>query len=76
MGVARATIARPDLLLADEPTGNLHSGQAREVMELFARLNGGGTTIVQVTHYEETARYGSRVVPLRDGWVVSDEATR
>ena len=76
VGVARAVIARPDLLLADEPTGNLHSAQAREVMELFARLNREGTTVVQVTHAEENARYGSRVVQLRDGWVVSDEAVR
>jgi ABC-type lipoprotein export system ATPase subunit len=74
VGVARAVIARPALLLADEPTGNLHSAQAREVMELFARLNREGTTIVQVTHSEENATYGSRVVQLRDGWVVSDEA--
>jgi ABC-type lipoprotein export system ATPase subunit len=73
VGVARAVIARPDLLLADEPTGNLHSGQAREVMELFARLNREGTTVVQVTHAEENARYGSRVVRLADGWVVADE---
>ena len=74
VGVARAVIARPALLLADEPTGNLHSAQAREVMELFARLNRGGTTIVQVTHAEENAAYGSRTIQLKDGWVVSDEA--
>ncbi len=76
VGVARAVIAKSDLLLADEPTGNLHSGQAREVMELFARLNREGTTVVQVTHSEENARHGSRVVRLKDGWVVSDEAVR
>jgi ABC-type lipoprotein export system ATPase subunit len=75
VGVARAVIARPALLLADEPTGNLHSAQAREVMELFARLNREGTTIVQVTHSEENATYGSRTVQLKDGWVVSDEPT-
>ena len=69
VGVARAVIARPRLVLADEPTGNLHSGQAHEVMELFARLNAGGTTIVQVTHSEENAAYGRRVVQLRDGWI-------
>jgi ABC-type lipoprotein export system ATPase subunit len=69
VGVARAVIARPRLLLADEPTGNLHSEQAREVMDLFARLNGEGTTIVQVTHSEENAGYGRRVVRLRDGWI-------
>ena len=73
VGVARAVIAKPALLLADEPTGNLHSAQAREVMELFSRLNRAGTTIVQVTHSEENATYGSRVVQLKDGWVVSDE---
>ena len=69
VGVARAVIARPRLLLADEPTGNLHSEQARDVMDLFARLNGEGTTIVQVTHSEENAAYGRRVVRLRDGWI-------
>ncbi len=74
VGIARAVIAKPTLLLADEPTGNLHSAQAREIMELFARLNAQGTTIVQVTHSEENARYGGRVVQLKDGWVVSDDA--
>ena len=69
VGVARAVIARPRLVLADEPTGNLHSDQAREVMELFARLNAAGTTIVQVTHSEENAGYGRKVVRLRDGWI-------
>jgi putative ABC transport system ATP-binding protein len=69
VGVARAVIARPSLLLADEPTGNLHSDQAREIMELFQRLNAAGTTIVQVTHSEENARYGHRIVRLRDGWM-------
>jgi ABC-type lipoprotein export system ATPase subunit len=69
VAVARAVIARPRLILADEPTGNLHSGQAREVMELFARLNAEGATIVQVTHSEENAAFGRRVVRLRDGWI-------
>jgi ABC-type lipoprotein export system ATPase subunit len=69
VGVARALIARPRLILADEPTGNLHSEQAREVMALFARLNAEGTTIVQVTHSEENAAFGRRVVRLRDGWI-------
>jgi ABC-type lipoprotein export system ATPase subunit len=69
VGVARAVIARPRLVLADEPTGNLHSGQAKEVMELFARLNAEGTTIVQVTHSEANAAYGRRVLQLRDGWI-------
>jgi putative ABC transport system ATP-binding protein len=70
VGVARAVIAKPALLLADEPTGNLHSGQAREIMELFKRLNDQGTTIIQVTHSEENARYSDRVIQMRDGWIV------
>jgi hypothetical protein len=70
VGVARAVIASPKLILADEPTGNLHSDQSREIMELFRRLNQAGTTIVQVTHSEENARYGHRVIRLKDGWVV------
>jgi putative ABC transport system ATP-binding protein len=69
VGVARAMIAAPRLILADEPTGNLHSSQAREIMELFTKLNGQGTTIVQVTHSEENARYGQRIIQLRDGWL-------
>ena len=69
MAVARAVIARPPLVLADEPTGNLHSDQAREVMELFSRLNREGTTIVQVTHSEENAACGQRRIRLRDGWI-------
>ena len=70
VAVARAVIASPRLVLADEPTGNLHSEQAREVMELFRKLNAQGTTIVQVTHSEANAAFGSRVVRLRDGWMV------
>lgn len=69
VGVARAVVARPALLLADEPTGNLHSAQAREIMQLFRELNAQGTTIVQVTHSEENATYGHRVVRMRDGWM-------
>ncbi len=72
VAVARALIARPTLILADEPTGNLHSEQGREIMELFQRLNQDGTTIIQVTHSETNASYGSRVVRLRDGWLVND----
>jgi ABC-type lipoprotein export system ATPase subunit len=72
VGVARAVIAKPSLLLADEPTGNLHSSQAREIMELFVALNAQGTTIVQVTHSDENARYGHRIINLRDGWIVDD----
>jgi ABC-type lipoprotein export system ATPase subunit len=70
VGVARAVVAKPRLILADEPTGNLHSDQAREIMELFTRLNRDGTTIVQVTHSADNARYSHRVVQLKDGWVV------
>lgn len=71
VGVARALIANPKLILADEPTGNLHSDQGREIMELFKKLNAAGTTIVQVTHSETNAAYGNRIVRLKDGWVVS-----
>ena len=74
VGVARAVIHKPALLLADEPTGNLHSGQAQEIMELFRELNQQGTTIVQVTHSEANAAFGSRTIQMRDGWVVSDTA--
>ena len=73
VGVARALIAKPRLLLADEPTGNLHSDQGREIMRLFQKLNEEGTTIVQVTHSEENARYGHRIVRLRDGWIAGEE---
>ena len=70
VGVARALIAHPKLILADEPTGNLHSDQGREIMELFKKLNAAGTTIVQVTHSETNAGYGNRIVRLKDGWLV------
>jgi ABC-type lipoprotein export system ATPase subunit len=69
VGVARALIHSPKLLLADEPTGNLHSAQGREIMELFSRLNKEGTTIIQVTHSEQNATYGNRVINLKDGWM-------
>ncbi|HEX9917605.1 MAG TPA: ABC transporter ATP-binding protein [Pyrinomonadaceae bacterium] len=72
VAVARAVISNPRLLLADEPTGNLHSSQGREIMELFKRLNDEGTTIIQVTHSEQNAQYGNRVVQLSDGWVVKE----
>jgi putative ABC transport system ATP-binding protein len=72
VGVARAIIASPQVLLADEPTGNLHSAQGREIMELFQSLNAAGTTIVQVTHSEVNASFGRRIIHLRDGWVVDD----
>ena len=69
VGVARAVIANPRLLLADEPTGNLHSAQGEEIMRLFKQLNQQGTTIVQVTHSETNAAFGNRIVRLRDGWL-------
>ena len=73
VAIARAVVAKPSIILADEPTGNLHSEQGREIMELFRRLNEGGTTIVQVTHSEVNAGYGHRVIRLKDGWVVDEK---
>ncbi len=72
VAVARAVIANPSLILADEPTGNLHTSQGKEIMDLFRKLNDEGTTIVQVTHSETNASYGRRIIQLRDGWVVDD----
>lgn len=69
VAVARAIIAKPRLLLADEPTGNLHTDQGREIMELFKKLNAGGVTIIQVTHNENWAAYGRRIIRLKDGWM-------
>ncbi len=74
VAVARAVVASPKVILADEPTGNLHSAQGREIMELFKTLNRDGTTIVQVTHSETNAAYSDRVIQLRDGWVVESPA--
>jgi len=71
VAVARAVIARPKLILADEPTGNLHSSQGQEIMELFKKLNEQGTTIVQVTHSDLNASYGRRIVKLSDGWLAT-----
>jgi ABC-type lipoprotein export system ATPase subunit len=71
VAVARAVVAGPSLILADEPTGNLHSDQGREIMDLFKKLNDGGTTIVQVTHSDVNAAYGRRIIKLSDGWIVS-----
>jgi ABC-type lipoprotein export system ATPase subunit len=70
VGIARAVIASPQLILADEPTGNLHSSQSREIMELFKKLNDEGTTIIQVTHSDANALYGHRTINLADGWIV------
>ncbi len=74
VGIARAMIASPKLILADEPTGNLHSTQAKEIMELFRELNRQGTTIVQVTHSDVNATYGTRTIELGDGWIIADSA--
>ena len=73
VSIARAIIAKPKLILADEPTGNLHSSQAEEIMQLFKRLNAEGTTIIQVTHSETNAAYGNRIIQLRDGWIVDSK---
>ena len=75
VGVARAVILNPKLILADEPTGNLHSAQGEEIMQLFKSLNEAGTTIIQVTHSETNAAYGHRIVQLKDGWLASEAAT-
>jgi ABC-type lipoprotein export system ATPase subunit len=73
VGVARAIVGHPKLLLADEPTGNLHTEQGHNIMEIFQKLNKQEMTIIQVTHSEENAQYGKRIVRLVDGAVVSDE---
>jgi len=72
VAVARAIVASPKLILADEPTGNLHSEQGAEIMQLFQKLNAEGTTIIQVTHSATNAGYGRRVIKMRDGWVVNE----
>ena len=73
VAVARAVIGKPKLLLADEPTGNLHSSQGEEIMELFKALNEAGTTIVQVTHSRKNAAYGSKIIELLDGWIAQGD---
>ncbi|WP_111307284.1 ABC transporter ATP-binding protein [Confluentibacter sediminis] len=70
VGIARALITKPKLILADEPTGNLNSKQGEEIMELFKQLNEEGVTIIQVTHSEKNAEYGSRIINLLDGTVI------
>jgi ABC-type lipoprotein export system ATPase subunit len=71
VAIARAVIASPKLILADEPTGNLHSAQGEEIMQLFKKLNEQGTTIIQVTHSERNAEYGHRTINLADGWIAA-----
>ena len=73
VAVARALITNPQLILADEPTGNLNSDEGIEVMKLLKNLNEQGTTIIQVTHSEEKAAYGKRIIRLLDGWIQKDE---
>lgn len=70
VAVARAVITSPQLILADEPTGNLNSQEGKMVMDLLKKLNNEGTTIIQVTHSEEKAAYGDRILKLLDGWIV------
>lgn len=75
VAVARALIANPSVIFADEPTGSLHSSQAIEIMELLSEVNAAGTTIVQVTHDDKVAAYGRRIIELRDGMLVADSPT-
>ncbi|MCC6393638.1 MAG: ABC transporter ATP-binding protein [Bryobacterales bacterium] len=72
VAIARAMIAAPKIILADEPTGNLHSSQGKEIMEMFKKLNDEGTTIIQVTHSEVNAAYGRRIIKIEDGWIATD----
>jgi putative ABC transport system ATP-binding protein len=72
VAIARAIIASPKVILADEPTGNLHSSHAKEIMEVFKKLNDAGTTIIQVTHSESNASYGNRVIQIADGWIATN----
>lgn len=74
VAVARAVIGNPKLILADEPTGSLHSSQGKMIMDLLKRLNDEGTTIIQVTHNENWAAYGDRIIQLADGWIVEGAA--
>lgn len=73
VAVARAVIGKPRLILADEPTGSLHSSQGKMIMDLLKKLNEDGTTIIQVTHNDAWAAYGNRIIQLADGWIVSGQ---
>src|SRR5271166_6344070 len=74
VAIARAIVASPKIILADEPTGNLHSSQGKEIMEMFRVLNNQGTTIIQVTHNEKNAEYGNRIINIADGWISNEVA--
>jgi putative ABC transport system ATP-binding protein len=74
VGIARAIAGKPRVLLADEPTGNLHSAQAKEIMEVFKELHKEGTTIIQATHSRENADYGTRLIEMLDGKIDKDIA--
>lgn len=74
VGIARAMVANPKVILADEPTGNLHSSQGREIMEMFKKLNEAGTTIIMVTHSEANAAYSHRIIEIEDGWIKDSKA--
>ena len=76
VAVAREVIGNPKLILADEPTGSLHSSQGKMIMDLLKGLNEAGTTIIQVTHNEAWAAYGNRIIQLADGWIVDSQATK
>jgi ABC-type lipoprotein export system ATPase subunit len=76
VAVARAVIAQPRVILADEPTGSLHWRQGEQIMELLRGLNEQGTTIVQVSHDERVAAFGRRIVEIADGWLAADRRTR
>ncbi|MBI1937668.1 MAG: ABC transporter ATP-binding protein [Ignavibacteriales bacterium] len=69
VAIARAIITKPKLILADEPTGNLHTDHGKEIMEMLKKLNNDGTTIIQVTHSDLNAKYGNRIIKLKDGWI-------
>ena len=76
VGIARAVVAEPKLILADEPTGNLNSKEGKKIMEMLKDLNENGTTIIQVTHSEEKAKYGSRIIHLLDGWIEKEDVVK
>jgi putative ABC transport system ATP-binding protein len=77
VGIARALVAQPSIILADEPTGNLQSTQAEQIMDLFKKLNEKeGITIIQVTHSEKNAQYGNRILTIEDGVIKEDKTVK